>query len=505
MKQLIVLFLSFFILLPLNAQETLSLSGMWEYALSDSAYYTDEVMLPGALPNSGETMSFRHSVYVPGSWRKERVFLYLERPLFATTVYVNGYNVGSDSILSTPHRFDVTKALKLGERNSIVVSGRSEKPMTGLTGRIELRTHSEDIHIRRVEFYTMPSRGQVFGQVKLEGGYADWSYYPLQVMMQREGVDTAAITVADYEIDSRQMAFNLPVGDKVALWDEFNPNLYRIAVSVGHDYYETLIGMRELALDGEQLMFNSRPLFLRGVVENHAFKDGYPPTEEQSWLDIFQKYKDCGLNLVCFRGYCPTEAAFAAADKLGLYLYTDIVSPELDLIAQEYGHHPSFLKIIPTLSEITFGADVKNQIEQNLSLADSEGFILNGFDDQFNAAELRQFCSALVPLAHFTKTDYTPADTLIVPVECFNALYGDIQTARASYYIFNDSLQVVAGGQLFQGGIPIGKNHQLGTVIVPLNNITKPQKLTLTVVFTGNKYVNHWDFWVRPPEEETSN
>ena len=188
-----------------------------------------------------------------------------------------------------------------------------------------------------------------------------------------------------------------------------------------------------------------------------------------------------------------------------MYLYTDIVSPELDLIAQEYGHHPSFLKIIPTLSEITFGADVKNQIEQNLSLADSEGFILNGFDDQFNAAELRQFCSALVPLAHFTKTDYTPADTLIVPVECFNALYGDIQTARASYYIFNDSLQIVAGGQLFQGGIPIGKNHQLGTVIVPLNNITKPQKLTLTVVFTGNKYVNHWDFWVRPPEEETSN
>lgn len=504
MKKLCVLLLSLFALLPLHAQETLSLSGLWEYALSDSASYADEVMLPGALPNSGETMSFRHSVYVPGSWRHQRVFLYLERPLFATTVYVNGYKVGNDSILSTPHRFDVTKALKLGERNSIVVRGCSEKSVTGITGRMELRTHPEDIHIRRVEFYTMPSRGQVFGQAKLEGGYADWSYNPLQVMMQREGVDTAAITIANYEIDSRQMTFNMPVGSNVALWDEFNPNLYRIAVSVGQDYYETLIGMRELALDGERLMFNSRPLFLRGVVESHAFKDGYPPTEEQSWLDIFRKYKDCGLNLVCFRGYCPTEAAFSAADKLGLYLFMDIASPELDQISQEYGNHPSFLKIIPPLCEIAFGADVKDRIEQNLCSSDSEGFILNGFDDQANASELRQFCSALVPLAHFAKTEYTSADTLKVPVDCYNALYGDIQKARASYYIFNDSLQVIAGGQLFEGGIPIGKNSQLGTVVVPLNNMTTPQKLTLTIVFSGNKYVNHWDFWVRPPEEKTS-
>lgn len=502
MKQYVLFFLSLFLLQPLSAQETVSISGMWEYALSDSATYADEVMLPGSLPISGRKVSFRRSVYVPGTWQRQRVFLYLERPLFATTVYVNGYKIGSDSTLSTPHRFDITKALKLGERNSIVVSGRSEGAVTGLTGRMELRTHSEDIHIRRVRLFPHPFQGLVQAQVQLEGSRSDLSFYPLEVLVQREDVDSASLLAIDYEIDSRLMVLNVPLADKAALWDEFNPNRYRIGISAGNDYYETVFGLRELAFSGEQLMFNNRPLYLRGVVEEHAFDGGYPPTDQQPWLDIFQKYKACGLNLVCFRGYCPTEAAFAVADKLGLYLFTDKPVPELDLIADEFGHHPSFLRILPPLTEITYDADVKAKVEQNLSSPDAEGFILKRFDDQADATRLHNFCSALVPLAHFPKTDYTSVDTLNVPVECYNALYGDIQAARASYYITGDSLQVIAGGKLYEGGMPIGKNNQLGSVIVPLDSIKVPQKLTLTIVFGGNKYANRWEFWVYPPKEE---
>ena len=502
MKQLSVFLLSLFMLLPLSAQETVSISGMWEYAMSDSATYADEVMLPGSLPISGRKVSFRRSVYVPGTWYKQRVFLYLERPLFATTVYVNGYKIGSDSTLSTPHRFDITKALKLGERNSIVVSGRSEGKVTGITGRMELRTHSEDIHIRRVRLFPLPSQGLVQAQVQLEGSHSDLSFYPLEVLVQREDVDSASLLAIDYEIDSRLMVLNVPVADKAALWDEFNPHRYRIGISAGNDYSETVFGMRELAFSGEQLMFNNRPLYLRGVVEEHSFEGGYLPTDERAWLDIFQKYKDCGLNLVCFRGCCPTEAAFAVADKLGLYLFTDKPQPELDLIADEFGHHPSFLRIIPPLSEIAYSTDVKAKVEQNLCSPDTEGFILKGFDDRVDATQLHQFCSALVPIAHFSKTEFTSADTLMVPVECYNALYGDIQSARVSYYITGDSLQVISGGKLYEGGMPIGKNNQLGSVIVPLNSIKVPQKLTLTIVFGGNKYANRWDFWVYPPKEE---
>ena len=139
MKQLLVVLLSLFAFVPSDAQETISLSGFWEYSLADSAGYAGEVTLPGVLPVKGDRISLRHSVYVPGTWSRKRIFLYLERPLFETNVYVNGYQVGGDSILSVPHRFDITKALKLGTRNTIVVSGRPKGHVAGITGLMELR------------------------------------------------------------------------------------------------------------------------------------------------------------------------------------------------------------------------------------------------------------------------------------------------------------------------------------------------------------------------------
>ena len=44
----------------------------------------------------------------------------------------------------------------------------------------------------------------------------------------------------------------------------------------------------------------------------------------ESWLETFRFCKDRGLNLMRFKGYCPPEAAFTAADRLGFYLQPDI-------------------------------------------------------------------------------------------------------------------------------------------------------------------------------------
>ena len=40
----------------------------------------------------------------------------------------------------------------------------------------------------------------------------------------------------------------------------------------------------------------------------------------ESWEKIFRKAKDYGLNHIRFHSWCPPEAAFIAADKIGLYL-----------------------------------------------------------------------------------------------------------------------------------------------------------------------------------------
>ena len=125
--------------------------------------------------------------------------------------------------------------------------------------------------------------------------------------------------VTHFDINSNVMDVEMTLAGGVFLWDEFHPNLYRIGIGVGDDYYETTFGMREVLVDGRQIILNHRPIFLRGTVENCCFPEtGYPPTDEAAWLRIFRKCKEYGLNHMRFHSYCPPDAAFAAADKSGL-------------------------------------------------------------------------------------------------------------------------------------------------------------------------------------------
>ena len=45
---------------------------------------------------------------------------------------------------------------------------------------------------------------------------------------------------------------------------------------------------------------------------------GYPSCDIQEWERIFSIYKSYGLNHVRFHSWCPPEAAFTAADRIGM-------------------------------------------------------------------------------------------------------------------------------------------------------------------------------------------
>jgi hypothetical protein len=81
--------------------------------------------------------------------------------------------------------------------------------------------------------------------------------------------------------------------------------------------------------------------------------------DEAHWLRIFKVCKDYGLNLMRFHSWCPPEAAFTAADQLGMYLQVEnsdwrftigkdsavnkFLTEEADHILKTYGNHPSFI------------------------------------------------------------------------------------------------------------------------------------------------------------------
>ena len=117
----------------------------------------------------------------------------------------------------------------------------------------------------------------------------------------------------------------LDMGEKMQLWDEFNPALYELTAEVSSEYgtdkQTRAFGMREFKIDGKMFYVNGRLIQLRGTVENCDFPlTGYAPMDEESWERVFRICRNYGLNHMRFHSFCPPEAAFIAADLVGFYL-----------------------------------------------------------------------------------------------------------------------------------------------------------------------------------------
>jgi hypothetical protein len=158
-----------------------------------------------------------------------------------------------------------------------------------------------------------------------------------------------------------------PLGEDALLWDEFNPNVYELLLTLKskNETDETTadFGLREFSVGGTHLAINGRPVFLRGTLECAIFPlTGYPPTETAYWEKIYTAVQAHGLNHVRFHSWCPPEAAFEAADEMGVYLQVECSSwanqstqlgsglpidqyiwDESKRIVKAYGNHPSFV------------------------------------------------------------------------------------------------------------------------------------------------------------------
>jgi hypothetical protein len=176
--------------------------------------------------------------------------------------------------------------------------------------------------------------------------------------------------VVSAKTDSKdlQLVIDYPMGNSIQLWSEFKPSLYKLTVNLKGSKGELLdseledFGMRDFKTRGTRFEVNGQQIFLRGTLECCIFPlTGYPPTDIKSWVKVLKTFKDYGLNTVRFHSWCPPEAAFNAADKLGLYFQIECSSwansgtsigdggvidkyiyQEGDRILSSYGNHPSF-------------------------------------------------------------------------------------------------------------------------------------------------------------------
>lgn len=128
----------------------------------------------------------------------------------------------------------------------------------------------------------------------------------------------------------------------------------------------------------------------------------------ESWLKLFQAAKNYGLNHIRFHSWCPPEAAFEAADQLGVYLQVEspmwmdtwnmavgahpehytYLPQEARRIAHVYGNHPSFC-IYSNGNELNGDFDLLHWMVEDLKSFDDRRLytLTTNWDRQLDAAD----------------------------------------------------------------------------------------------------------------------
>ncbi|MEP6788956.1 MAG: discoidin domain-containing protein, partial [Acidobacteriota bacterium] len=159
-----------------------------------------------------------------------------------------------------------------------------------------------------------------------------------------------------------------PIAKGSEHWSEFHPVLQNLRLQLkgngANDSRDVSFGFRDFKADGKKFILNGREIYFRGTHHGGDFPlTGYPPTDLAYWRRILKINKDWGINHVRFHSFCPPDAAFQAADELGIYLQPEPgtwneISPgtplekmlyeETDAMIRAYGNHPSFLMLSPS-------------------------------------------------------------------------------------------------------------------------------------------------------------
>ncbi len=634
--------------------------------------------------------TFSKTVLIPKEWRKNRIILHFDRTLWTSRVQVNGQQVeGMGESLSVPHEFDITDYVVFGKENQLAITidnskkydisfndlahsytNETQTKWNGILGKIAIEAKPQT-YIQHVSVFPHASQGALHVKVALQSkGKIKGKLRFAITSPQGNPVKDTLLVAKDSIIE-----FDTQVKDAL-LWDEFSPNVYTAQAEYidkkQNDEQQVMFGFRDLTNEQALLHINHRRMFLRGTLESCVFpQKGYPAMDEAGWKHIFEKARAYGLNHLRFHSWCPPEAAFAVADKMGFYLQIelpvwalnigkdkaalDFLYAEAGRILTTYGNHPSFCflslgnelqsdfqaldnllmyvkqdprRLYTTTSftfekghgdwpeahddfwvsqwskkgwlrgqgvfeerPVSFAQDYsatieslpvpvvtheigqysvypdiasinkykgnllpinlmaikedlqkkgrldmastylsastrfasilyKEEVERAMKTPGYSGFQLLGLTDypgqgtalvglldvfwegkdKASDQQFKQACSSIVPLASYEKATYLNDETFNASFKLANFSAQTLKGAELEWSLKGQDGKLMAQGKLDAQDVKVGNEQVLGKISVPLNQIEKAERLTLTASIAHSQITNEWNIWVYPSQ-----
>jgi hypothetical protein len=327
---------------------------------------------------------YQREVTIPESWNGKRITLWFERTK-NSRVWVNETFAGGHDSLSAPHVFDLTAALKPGTHiltvridnaklppvgPSHAVDERTQTNWNGIVGKMELRA-TDPVWLEDVQVY--PDVSNRTATVKavirnLTGKPATGSITISSESYNSGKPATLKTRVVDITAAETKnpVEFTYEPGPETPLWDEFDPAMIRLSLkldtragdqsfSLSHS---VRFGMRNFTREGNRLLLNGRPVFLRGRIDCANYPlTGYAPMAKDEWVRLMEIHKQWGINHVRYHSWCPPAAAFEAADEAGILLQPELPNKRSAFNAPDDAdaafHNIDFMEVQTTGSEVS--------------------------------------------------------------------------------------------------------------------------------------------------------
>jgi beta-glucuronidase len=354
-----------------NQRNVFDLSGFWEFKLDPDEIGEAEGWFNGltspraiAVPGSWNEQFqdtrdylgaawYVREVYIPQGWEGQRVFTRVGSANYAAQVWVNGTCVGEHEGGHLPFAFEITEHVVQGEPNVIAIRVENElKPTRVPPGNVKrggfssfMRSYPATsfdffpyagLH-RPVMLYAVP-------QVHIEDVTVTTDIAGtegrVKVRVVGQGAKSGSVTLnAERGAPARKCALEFDDADGVAeatlsipdarFWSPDDPFLYKLTVELLDDgkvvdCYTLDVGIRTIAVEGETLLLNGEPIFLKGFGKHEDFPVHGRGLNMPLVVKDYALLKWVGANSYRTSHYPYSEDAMRMADREGILIVDEI-------------------------------------------------------------------------------------------------------------------------------------------------------------------------------------
>lgn len=342
-----------------------NLNGLWDYSIVPKttedapASFSGQILVPYAVESSlsgvGKTVGkdsvlwYNRLVNITPAFKNKTVLLHFGAVDWLCDVYVNGRKVGTHQGGYDPFSFDITDALKKGNRQQVAVrvwdptdegpqprgkqvrrpNGIWYTPVTGIWQTVWMEAvpktyiastrQTADIEKQNLTVAAELRNIMPGDQVKMSA----WDGGQKVSEQTVTGNETATLSITNAK-----------------LWSIENPFLYDLKISVERagkiiDEVTSYFAMRKISIAPDnkgvqRLMLNNKFVFQYGPLDQGWWPDGLytAPTDDALKFDI-EKTRDMGFNLI--RKHVKVEPArwYYYCDRLGMLVWQDMPSGDL--------------------------------------------------------------------------------------------------------------------------------------------------------------------------------